>query len=79
MVTSQVVLLFFMAILAGTLNSVAGGGSFFTVPMMIFVGMPPIQANATNTVALWPGSAASIGAYRHELLQGRRAAYILTR
>ncbi len=77
MVTSQVVLLFFMAILAGTLNSVAGGGSFFTVPTMIFVGMPPIQANATNTVALWPGSAASIGAYRHELLQVRRGLIFL--
>jgi uncharacterized protein len=69
MVFSQAVLLFFVAILAGTLNSVAGGGSFFTVPTMIFVGMPPVQANTTSTVALWPGSAASIGAYRRELLQ----------
>jgi uncharacterized membrane protein YfcA len=71
MVFSQAILLFFVAVLAGTLNSVAGGGSFFTVPTMIFVGMPPVQANTTSTVALWPGSAASIGAYRHELLQVR--------
>ncbi len=67
----QLVLLFFVAVLAGTLNSVAGGGSFFTVPTMIFTGMPPVQANTTNTVALWPGSAASIGAYRRELLHVR--------
>jgi len=67
----QLVLLFFVAVLAGTLNSVAGGGSFFTVPTMIFTGMPPVQANTTSTVALWPGSAASIGAYWHELLQVR--------
>jgi len=69
MIFSQGVLLFLVALLAGTLNSVAGGGSFFTVPTMIFTGMPPVQANTTSTVALWPGSAASIGAYRRELLQ----------
>ena len=71
MIFSQGVLLFFVALLAGTLNSVAGGGSFFTVPAMIFTGMPPVQANTTSTVALWPGSAASISAYRRELLQVR--------
>ncbi len=67
----QLVLLFFVAVLAGTLNSVAGGGSFFTVPTMIFTGMPPVQANTSSTVALWPGSAASIGAYWRELVQVR--------
>jgi hypothetical protein len=67
----QLVLLFFVAMVAGTLNSVAGGGSFFTVPVMIFTGMLPVQANTTSTVALWPGSAASIGAYWRELLQVR--------
>ena len=72
MIFSQGVLLFLVALLAGALNSVAGGGSFFTVPTMIFTGMPPVQANTTSTVALWPGSAASIGAYRRELLQVRR-------
>jgi len=53
---TQQILLFFVAMLAGTLNSVAGGGSFFTVPMLIFTSMPPVQANTTSTVALWPGS-----------------------
>ena len=49
------------------MNSVAGGGTFFTFPSLIFAGVPPIQANATSSVALWPGLAASVGAYRKEL------------
>lgn len=56
--------LFIAAILGGTLNAVAGGGSFITFPTLIFAGVQPIQANATSTVALWPGSVASVGAYR---------------
>jgi uncharacterized membrane protein YfcA len=68
----QIVLLFVAAVVGGTLNSVAGGGSFLTFPALIFVGVPPIQANATSTVALWPGSLASTGAYRRELAQQRR-------
>jgi len=58
--------LFFAAMMGGALNSVAGGGSFISFPTLIFTGVPPIQANATSTVALWPGSVASIGAYRRE-------------
>lgn len=72
MVLPQFGLLFFVAILAGTLNAIAGGGSFFTVPTMIFSGMLPVLANTTSTVALWPGAVASIGAYRHELAQIHR-------
>lgn len=68
----QGLLLFLVAILGGTLNSVAGGGSFFTFPTLIFTGIGSITANATSTVALWPGSAASIGAYRHELAEQQR-------
>lgn len=52
---------------AGAINSVAGGGSFVSFPALLFAGMPPVNANATNTVALWPGQVASIGAYRAEL------------
>lgn len=62
----QGLILFIAAILGGTLNSVAGGGSFITFPSLIFAGVLPIQANATSTVALWPGSLASVGAYREE-------------
>lgn len=64
---STVLLLFLVAVIGGTLNAVAGGGSFFTFPALIFAGVPPIPANATSTVALWPGSMASVGAYRREL------------
>jgi len=60
-------LLFLAAVLGGALNSVAGGGSFIGFPALLVAGIPPIQANATNTVALWPGSLASAGAFRQEL------------
>ncbi len=68
----QACLLFIAAILGGTLNSVAGGGSFIGFPALIFTGVPPINANATNTVALWPGSVASMRAYRKELAEQDR-------
>ena len=66
------VLLFIAAMLGGTLNSVAGGGSFVTVPSLIFAGVLPVEANTTSTVALWPGSVASITAYRRELAKLNR-------
>ena len=68
----QACLLFIAAILCGTLNSVAGGGSFIGFPALIFTGVPAINANATNTVALWPGSVASMRAYRKELAEQNR-------
>jgi hypothetical protein len=61
---SHPVLLFVAAFVAGTINSVAGGGSFISFPALIFIGVPPIQANATNTAALFPGTLASTFAYR---------------
>ncbi len=61
------VVLFLAAIFAGALNSVAGGGSFVSFPALLAVGVPAINANATNTIALWPGSLASAIAYRGEL------------
>ncbi|MBE3558234.1 MAG: sulfite exporter TauE/SafE family protein [Ktedonobacteraceae bacterium] len=73
----HILLLFAAAVLGGTLNSVAGGGSFFTFPALLFAQVPPIQANATSTVALWPGSVASVGAYRRELAQQRPGLLVL--
>lgn len=67
----QAILLFFAAMIAGALNSVAGGGSFISFPALLFTGVAAKIANTTNTVALWPGSAASVGAYRRELAQPR--------
>jgi uncharacterized membrane protein YfcA len=64
---SQAILLFFAAAIAGTLNAIAGGGSFISFPVLLFTGVPAVQANATNTVALWPGLAASTVAYLKRL------------
>jgi uncharacterized membrane protein YfcA len=60
-------LLVLAGLLAGTMNAVAGGGSFVSFPVMVLVGLPPIAANATSTVALFPGTIASTWAYRDEL------------
>lgn len=57
-------LLLGVAFTAGALNSVAGGGSFLSFPLLVFLGIPSVNANATNTVALWPGTLASTAAYR---------------
>jgi uncharacterized protein len=59
--------LIFASLIAGALNAMAGGGSFLSFPALLAVGVLPIQANATNTVALWPGQFTSIAAYRHDL------------
>src|ERR1700744_2175335 len=62
------------AFLAGVLNAVAGGGSFLVFPAMMGMGMLPVQANATNTVALWPGQLTSIAAYRQDIGKNLRLA-----
>jgi uncharacterized protein len=67
MTLPDAILLFLAALAAGGLNSVAGGGTFFSFPALIFSGVPPIPANATSTVALWPGTVASSWAYRRRL------------
>jgi uncharacterized membrane protein YfcA len=60
-------ILFFTAVLGSAINAVAGGGSFFTFPALLLAGVPIIKANATSTVALWPGSVSSSLAYRKQL------------
>jgi hypothetical protein len=62
------------AFLAGVLNAVAGGGSFLSFPALLGMGMLPVQANATNTVALWPGQLTSIAAYRDDIRKNYRLA-----
>ena len=53
--------------IAGTLNALAGGGSFISFPALLFMRIPAVLANATNTVALWPGLGASTVAYLKRL------------
>ena len=60
------------AFIAGVLNAVAGGGSFLLFPAMLGTGMLPVRANATNTVALWPGQLTSVAAYRDDLKKNPR-------
>ncbi len=66
-------LLVLAAFLAGVINSVAGGGSFLTFPALVFAGIPSVVANASSTVALLPGSAASGFAYRGEIRSSGQA------
>ncbi len=54
------------AFLAGAMNALAGGGTFFSFPALLAAGVPPVMANATNTVGLCPASLASAWAYRRE-------------
>lgn len=60
-------LLFAVAFTGGALNSVAGGGSFLTLPTLLYAGVPAVSANATSTFAMWPASLASAFAYRSEI------------
>lgn len=63
------------AFLAGVLNAVAGGGSFLSFPALLGMGIPPVQANATNTVAVWPGQLTSVAAYWDDVRRNLRMAW----
>jgi uncharacterized protein len=78
MTLGYAIFLFLAALLAGAMNSVAGGGSFFSFPALLLAGVPPIPANATSTVALWPGTMASAAAYRSKLPRSPRILVPLT-
>ena len=73
----MIVLLFFAAAIGGGLNAVAGGGSFLTLPSLIFAGVSPVVANATSTLALWPASISSTFAYRGDIKTSPRWLVIL--
>ena len=74
----DLVLLFLAAIAAGLFNALAGGGSIFTFPVLVAVGVPPVTANVTNTVALCPGYFGGVIAQRKDLAnqEGRRLALL---
>jgi uncharacterized membrane protein YfcA len=59
-------LLLTAAFFGGGLNAIAGGGSFFTLPALVYAGLPPVTANATGTVALLPGYLASTWGFRED-------------
>lgn len=68
----HILLLCVAGFFAGAINSVAGGGTLLTFPTLLSLGVPPIAANATSTVALVPGSFAAFYGYRQELGESRR-------
>src|SRR5690349_2021755 len=68
----QLLLAALAAAAGGAVNAIAGGGTLITFPTLLALGIPPIVANATSTVALWPGTVGSMWGYRREL-QGARA------
>lgn len=59
------------AAIGGAINAIAGGGTLVTFPALVGLGVPAIVANATSTVALWPGALGSIYGYRNELAGAR--------
>lgn len=70
-------LLFAAGVVGGVVNAVAGGGSFIVFPSLLLAGVPPVAANATTAVALWPAGVASTIAYRKDLTADRRALVVL--
>ncbi len=63
----ELVFLFFAGLFGGILNSIAGGGSFITFPALMFVGIPPLIASATNTFASCAGYMSGTYAFRKEI------------
>src|SRR5881394_3984235 len=66
---SRVMIAATAAFFAGGVNSVAGGGTLISFPTLVWLGLPSITANATSTVAIWPGSLGSIWGFRPEFGQ----------
>src|SRR5579872_4080502 len=58
---------FAAAFVAGAINSVAGGGTLVSFPTLIWLGLDSVTANATSTVAIWPGTVGSAWGYRREM------------
>ena len=68
---------FIAAFIAGAINSVAGGGTLVSFPALVWVGLPSTVANATSTVAIWPGSLGAMWGYRRDLGGLPSASYAL--
>jgi uncharacterized membrane protein YfcA len=66
------------AFAAGAINSIAGGGTLISFPALVWIGVNPVMANATNSFALWPGSFAAMVGFRRDLAKIRRWLLLLT-
>ena len=63
----EILLLCLAGLAAGLLNAVAGGGTFISLPALIYAGVPPVSANATATLAALPGYVSSAWGFRHDM------------
>ena len=73
MLMGHYVVPFLVAIVAGAINSAAGGGTFLSFPTLLLLGFSPISANATNNTAMWVGNLGSIGGFREDFAVERSA------
>src|SRR4030081_3942891 len=71
-------IIFGAAFVAGAINSIAGGGTLLSFPVLVWLGRNPVLANATNSVALWPGSLAGALGFRRDLAKVLRWLLLLT-
>ncbi len=65
----DVILILIAAFCAGVLNTIAGGGTFLTFPALVFIGVPPVVANATSAIAVFPGYLGGAFGFRDELMK----------
>lgn len=68
----EVAIILVAGVIAGAINAIAGGGTLISFPALLWLGRDPIVANATNSVAIWPGSLAGAYGFRRELSTVRR-------
>lgn len=68
----QELLIFIAGFGAGAINAVAGGGSLISFPALLAVGLPPVTANVTNSIAVWPGYVGSVFAYRKKIAEQKK-------
>ena len=73
----EVAIVFGAGVAAGAINAIAGGGTLLSFPALLWLGRDPIVANASNAVALFPGSLASAYAFRRELAASPRLLRLL--
>uniref|UniRef100_UPI0025FC9B3D TSUP family transporter n=1 Tax=uncultured Paracoccus sp. TaxID=189685 RepID=UPI0025FC9B3D len=71
----EALLLFVAGFLGGMLNAVAGGGTFITFPALVFIGIPPVVANASSTIAALPGYLSAAVAFRGDIRRIQHAPF----
>ncbi|EGD52443.1 protein of unknown function DUF81 [Thermoanaerobacter ethanolicus JW 200] len=75
---SNYIVVLVASILAGATNAIAGGGTLITFPALVWVGVNPLSANITNTVALWTGSVTGAWGFKERLYQTKELLRFLT-